>query len=102
MDGFVQSWRRVLLTDWNALRMLRLAIGMFVLVQAVSYRDGLAGAIAGIFLVQALTNTGCCGLRSCSVSQTNQKIQPINQEVEFEEIQLKSSKKSSQEVSTQR
>lgn len=101
MDGLVQSWWRTLFSDWNALRMFRLAIGIFVLVQAVSYRDGLAGAIAGIFLVQALTNTGCCGVRGCAVPKTNQKIQAINQEVEFEEIQPKTSSKS-QEVPTQR
>ena len=74
-----------LLTGWNFMRFLRLGVGIFIGVQAIQYHDVLSGLIASVFLLQAATNTGCCGASGCA---TNNKYNTKNniQEVEFEEV----------------
>lgn len=59
--------RQTLLTGWDAMRWVRLAMGVFIGIQAFQMHDTLAGLIAGFFLFQAITNTGCCGSRGCAV-----------------------------------
>lgn len=56
-----------LLTDWHFMRWLRLALGVFVSIQAFQMHDALAGMIAFFFFYQAVTNTGCCGAQGCAV-----------------------------------
>jgi hypothetical protein len=78
--------KSTLFTNWHLVRILRLVFGVFVLVQAVTTRDTLAGMISVLFLYQAFTNTGCCGASGCAVpnisTEKNQKIE----DVEYEEI----------------
>jgi hypothetical protein len=76
---------QTLLTGWNFMRFLRLGVGIFIGVQAVLYRDVLSGLIASVFLLQAATNTGCCGSGGCSTN-TNYKSKNTVQDVEFEEV----------------
>jgi len=63
---------QTLLTSWNFMRFLRLGAGIFIGVQALLYRDVLAGLIASVFLLQAATNTCCCGTSGCTTN-TNLK-----------------------------
>lgn len=76
---------QTLLTGWNFMRFVRLGVGIFIGVQAIQYRDVLSGLIASVFLLQAATNTGCCGINGCA---TNNKYNTKNttQDVEFEEV----------------
>jgi hypothetical protein len=76
---------QTLLTGWNFMRFLRLGAGIFIGVQALLYRDVLSGLIASVFLLQAATNTGCCGTSGCATS-TNYKSKNTIQDVEFEEV----------------
>ncbi len=83
----MQSIKTLLLTNWNLLRWLRLAIGLFLAYQAWMLHDTLAGVISAIFLIQAITNTSCCGsscARPANISQ-----QSPQEEVTFEEITSK-------------
>ena len=71
--------------NWHFMRWLRLALGIFIAVQAYKMHDSFSGVIAAFFLFQAVTNTGCCGSQGCAVpiSKTNSdKIE----DVEFEEV----------------
>ncbi len=76
---------QTLLTGWNFMRFLRLGVGIFIGIQAVLYHDVLSGLIASVFLLQAATNTGCCGSSGCTTN-TNYKSKNTIQEVEFEEV----------------
>jgi hypothetical protein len=59
--------------------------GIFVLVQAVTMRDALAGMISTLFLYQAFTNSGCCGAAGCAVPTVSANKDRM-EEVEYEEI----------------
>lgn len=74
-----------LLTGWNFMRFLRLGVGIFIGVQAIQYHDVLSGLIASVFLLQAATNTGCCGASGCATNN-NYNTKNNIQEVEFEEV----------------
>lgn len=73
-----------LFKNWNFVRLLRLAMGIFLTIEAV--RSGMWFLIITgvIFTVMPLLNIGCCSGGSCSVSTKNHK--QINDEIEYEEI----------------
>lgn len=72
------------------MRWIRLVAGLFFAVQAVQIHDTIAGLISAMLLVQAFTNTGCCGVSGCAVpaTTTTKKADPL-QEIEYEEVQEK-------------
>jgi hypothetical protein len=84
----IETVKQTLFTQWNLMRWIRLAAGLFFAVQAVQIHDTIAGVISMILLVQALTNTGCCGVSGCAVPTTTKNPNAI-QEVEYEEIKKK-------------
>lgn len=84
----MEAIKQTLLTQWNLMRIIRLAAGIFLAVQAVQMHDAIAGFISAILLFQAFTNTGCCGVSGCAVPVTGKKSNPI-QEVEYEEVKEK-------------
>jgi hypothetical protein len=72
-------------SNWHFMRWLRLAVALFIGIQALQTRDAFAGFVAAFFLFQALTNTGCCTSGSCQTN-TKQKKSDTSEEVTFEEI----------------
>lgn len=71
----MNSIRRMIFSEWNAMRALRLLMGVFIGLNAIMMHDALSGLLCGIFLFQALTNTGCCCTRSCSIPLLKNNIQ---------------------------
>ncbi|MGB4960457.1 MAG: hypothetical protein WBO36_13340 [Saprospiraceae bacterium] len=65
--------------DWHFMRWVRLIIGLYFIWQAVTTRDGFSGFIGSFFLLQAITNTGCCGSGGCHI--------PIKKSVENKEAE---------------
>lgn len=59
--------KKVLFTNWHAMRWIRIVIGLFFIQQAVQFHEFLLGFMAVFFLFQALFNLGC-GLNGCGVS----------------------------------
>lgn len=86
----LDSIKSTLFTNWHLVRILRLVFGVFVLVQAVTMRDALAGMISALFLYQAITNTGCCGASECAVPSVSKEGNQKIEEVEYEEIKSSS------------
>ena len=80
--------KQVLFTNWDFMRALRLGLGIYIAIQAVQTQSILSGVIAGFFLFQALTNTGCCGSKACAIPMKKKSSEPI-QEIEFQEIKTK-------------
>ncbi|MBP6183282.1 hypothetical protein [Flavobacterium sp.] len=77
--------KETLLTDWNFMRILRLALGIYIAVQAVETQSIFSGVVALFFIFQAVTNTGCCSSNGCSVPIKKNNSDKI-EEVEYEEI----------------
>ena len=73
-----------LFTNWNLLRFIRLVLGVMIGMQAIATADWLAGMIAGVFLFQVVTNTGCCGINGCNTSYQTKAVS--EKEVEFIEV----------------
>ena len=84
----MQNIRQKLFTDWHFMRWLRLAFGVFFMVQAIRMHDSFAGVIGGFFLFTAATNAGCCGTGECATPvQKSKREEP--EEIIFEEINSK-------------
>ncbi|MCU0434308.1 MAG: hypothetical protein MUC87_12700 [Bacteroidia bacterium] len=71
--------------QFNWLRLLRFALGIFMGIQAFHGQDVLAGILSAILLWQAYTNAGCAwGACSVPVNSSNG-----NTEIEAEEVTAK-------------
>ena len=77
--------RETLLTDWNLMRILRLALGIYIAFQAVETQSMLSAIFAVFLLFQAITNTGCCGSNGCAVP-IKKNNSGKTEEIEYEEI----------------
>lgn len=64
----MQTIKQLVFTGWHPMRWLRLAIGIFAIVEAIRTHDTLIGILAGFLILTALTNIGCCGA-SCALPQ---------------------------------
>jgi hypothetical protein len=74
--------------DWGVMRWLRLLLGLYFAYQAFLLKDSFSGFVASFFLLQAITNTGCCGSGGCGVpTQKYTENKPEN--IEYEIIKPK-------------
>ena len=62
----METIQQTLFTGWHFMRWLRLAFGMFFIIQGIQIHDALLGVVGSFFLFTALTNTGCCGAGGCA------------------------------------
>ncbi len=70
------------LMNWNFMRVLRLAVGIFIMVQGIMAKEWLLVGLGGLFSLMPLLNMGCCGVSGCNtpVPQNNKKIEDITYE----------------------
>jgi len=81
----MQAFTQNLFSNWDLMRALRLAIGLYAAYQAILMHDYMLGFISAFFLFQAVTNTGCCGTQACAAPPS--KANTIRtEEVKYEEI----------------
>ncbi|SDG35653.1 hypothetical protein [Epilithonimonas hungarica] len=73
-----------ILKNWNFVRLLRLAMGIFLVVEAVKSGMWILVAVGAVFVAMPLLNIGCCTTGNCSVPISKSK--NTNDEVEYEEI----------------
>ena len=78
-----------LLRNWHWMRLIRLALGIYIAIEAIKHRDAFTGFIALFFLYQAFANVGCstggsCSTGNCSVPQNHSN--ESSNEVIFEEV----------------
>lgn len=62
-----KTMKELLLTNWHAMRWIRLIVGLFLIQQAIQYHEFMYVFMAAFFLFQAIFNTGC-GLNGCFIS----------------------------------
>lgn len=86
----MENIKSTLLENWNFMRILRLGLSIIILIQAFQMHDPLFGVFGAFFLIQALTNTGCCAGGNCTTTISDSKRNSNGIEnVEFEEIKTK-------------
>ncbi len=81
----IKGIKQNLFTQWHLVRWIRLLAGVFFAIQGVILRDAIAGFISALFLFQAFTNTGCCGVSGCAVPDSQRK-NLDSEAVEYEEV----------------
>jgi hypothetical protein len=79
--------KTLLLKNWNIMRVLRLAIAVWLLVSAFQTKEIMFGLLGGMLLVLAVMNVGCCGANGCATPRATRKnkLQKGN-EINYEEI----------------
>lgn len=73
-----------LFKNWNFVRLLRLAMGVFLGVEAFQSGMWILVAVGAVFVVMPLLNIGCCAIGNCSVPKRNSK--SGSDDVRYEEI----------------
>lgn len=57
------------LRNWNFMRVLRLALGIFVIAQGIHAKEWWFVVMGGLFSLMPLLNIGCCGASGCKTFQ---------------------------------
>lgn len=74
--------------NWNIFRILRLALGLFLMTEAIRTGNWFMTVFAVAMIIMPLLNIGCCAGGNCAVPEN--KSSDINsEEVEFEEVKSK-------------
>ncbi|MFH6967199.1 hypothetical protein [Flavobacterium sp. FlaQc-28] len=70
------------LRNWNFMRVLRLVLGIFIIVQGIMAKEWLLIGLGGLFSLMPLMNIGCCGTSGCNtpISKSNKKVEDITYE----------------------
>lgn len=70
------------LKAWNWLRLMRLALGLFVIIHGINSGMWSHVVLGALFSVMPLLNIGCCSVAGCStpVSKAGQKTDDITYE----------------------
>ena len=80
--------KALLLTGWNFMRVLRLAMGVILLISAVVHRDTLIAGFGVFFTLQGVFNFSTCGMGGCYGNScgtpTNRRIQNSKEELNIE------------------
>ena len=84
----METIKQTLFTGWSFMRWLRLAFGIFFMVQGIQTPDTLMGVVGAFFLFTAVTNTGCCGAGRCA-APIQKNATDESEEITFEEIKNK-------------
>ena len=78
---------KVLVNDWNVMRVIRLALGILVIIQSISEKNYMLTVAGGLFAFLALINVGCCGANGCAVN-TRENKSDITKDGAYEEVDL--------------
>ncbi len=59
--------KKVIFSNWNFMRFIRLGLGIAILVQSVIFKDWTMGFLGAVFTAMPIFNPGCCGVGGCAV-----------------------------------
>ena len=79
-----ESVKNRIIKNWNALRLLRLALSLMVLYQALLGYDVFLGIIGVFVLGQTVLNIGCCNSSGCSIHSMHRKSVSDTEDINFE------------------
>ena len=75
--------KETILTGWTFMRVLRLVLGGFIVVNSFTDHNYVFTFLGGLFVFQAITNTGCAACAAVPSTKVEQKDSDF---VEFEEV----------------
>ena len=78
------SMKQMIFSNWNLIRVLRLAMGIAILVQGVMAKDVLFGIAGLLFTGMAVFNMGCCAAGNCAAPPV--KNESITKDIQYEEV----------------
>ncbi len=73
------------LSNWNFMRIVRLALGIMIIVQGVQVQEWLFIVLGGLFSLMPVLNIGCCGASRCS-TQIPKNNKNVTEEIAYEEV----------------
>ena len=76
--------KQQLLHNWNFMRLLRLGLGVFIIVQAITLQDWTMGILGVAFTAMPIFNIGCCGAGNC-YTPVKKDAAPVK-EIVYEEV----------------
>lgn len=79
---------RNVLKNWDAMRLLRLALGVFIIVQGVMDKQWMFVFMGGLFTLMPIFNVGCCSAGSCNTYRSQDEFD-AEKVVVFEEVKGK-------------
>ena len=74
--------------NWNIFRILRLALGLFLMTEAIRTGVWFMTVFAAAMIIMPLLNIGCCAGGNCAVPERKSSGSDTD-EVQFEEVQSK-------------
>jgi hypothetical protein len=69
--------------NWNLIRILRIGLGIFIIVQGVRSADQVLILLGGIFSLMPLLNIGCC---TTAIGKGSSKESTDIQDISYEEV----------------
>ena len=75
-------------TNWNIFRILRLALGLFLMTEAIRTGVWFMTIFAAAMIIMPLLNIGCCAAGNCAVPDRKLSGSDTD-EVQFEEVKSK-------------
>lgn len=80
--------KNIIFRNWNFMRAVRMALALFILVEAVVNYDVMFGVVGFVLLLQSVFNVGCCSSGACYTGKVHD-VPNDSQEISFEEIKNK-------------
>jgi hypothetical protein len=77
--------KETLLTNWSVMRIIRLALGVFIAYDGFRTHEYLIMSMGMLFMGLSVMNIGCCGAQGCGVP-TKQANAADPEEVQYEEL----------------
>ncbi len=72
------------LRNWDLMRVLRLALGIFIIVQGIMATEWWFVIMGGLFSLMPLLNIGCCSSSGCYAPIS--KVRKKSDDITYEEI----------------
>lgn len=66
------------------MRAIRLALGIFIIVQGIQTKEWIFIALGGIFVLMPLLNIGCCSVAGCNTSFSKNDME--KKDISYEEV----------------
>jgi hypothetical protein len=76
--------KHTIFSNWNFMRLIRLALGIVIIVQSIVIKDWAVGLLGIFFTSLPIFNIGCCSTGGCYT--TPKKITESNKDVVYEEV----------------
>jgi hypothetical protein len=73
-------------SNWNLFRILRVALGVFILIQGIVSKDVFSMVMGLVFAGMAVFNIGCCGVGGCATDTQIKSDNKVTEDVTYEEV----------------